>query len=245
MTDKRSGKDDWQALAAEYSLGLAAGEDRSRAEQMLADADFTAEVARWRGRLAPLSNEVGAQSPPEGVWNRIAQRIDTPGERQPNVVVLRRRVTAWKAATAGMTALAASLALVLLVQPRASAPPVPTVQLQPASAPMVAMLGGDGKDMKVVATWNPDGRQLVLAVAGEMPADPDHAHELWVIPAGGTPRSLGTMQSARQTHMRLADALADLLQKGATIAISVEPPGGSPTGAPTGPVVASGALAPA
>jgi len=44
-------------------------------------------------------------------------------------------------------------------------------------------------------------------------------------------------------HMQLADALARLLQQGATIAISVEPPGGSPTGSPTGPVVASGALA--
>jgi anti-sigma-K factor RskA len=43
-------------------------------------------------------------------------------------------------------------------------------------------------------------------------------------------------------HMRLADALAQLLRQGATIAISVEPPGGSPTGAPTGPVVASGPL---
>ena len=43
-------------------------------------------------------------------------------------------------------------------------------------------------------------------------------------------------------HMRLADTVAKLLQQGATIAISVEPPGGSPTGAPTGPVVASGSL---
>ena len=75
-----------------------------------------------------------------------------------------------------------------------------------------------------------------------MPADPAHAHELWVIPADGKPRSLGTMKSAKQMHMRLADALAVLLQQGATIAISVEPPGGSPTGQPTGPVVASGAL---
>jgi anti-sigma-K factor RskA len=36
-----------------------------------------------------------------------------------------------------------------------------------------------------------------------------------------------------------------LLQQGATIAISVEPRGGSPTGAPTGPVIASGSLTPA
>jgi anti-sigma-K factor RskA len=75
-----------------------------------------------------------------------------------------------------------------------------------------------------------------------MPADPRHSHELWVIPAGGKPRSLGVMPDARQTHMQLADALAELMQEGATVAISVEPRGGSPTGSPTGPVVASGAL---
>jgi anti-sigma-K factor RskA len=50
------------------------------------------------------------------------------------------------------------------------------------------------------------------------------------------------MGAGKQMHMRLADALAELLQQGATIAISVEPPGGSPTGKPTGPVVASGSL---
>jgi anti-sigma-K factor RskA len=82
----------------------------------------------------------------------------------------------------------------------------------------------------------------VLAVAGDMPADPAHAHQLWVIPSGGKPRSLGTMPSTKKMHMQLADALARLLQQGATIAISVEPPGGSRTGAPTGPVVVSGSL---
>jgi len=50
------------------------------------------------------------------------------------------------------------------------------------------------------------------------------------------------MGGAKQSHMRLADALATLMENGATVAISVEPPGGSPTGSPTGPVIASGAL---
>lgn len=53
-----------------------------------------------------------------------------------------------------------------------------------------------------------------------------------MIPAGGKPRSLGTMADKKHWHVRLADALAQLLQQGATIAISVEPRGGSPTGAP-------------
>jgi anti-sigma-K factor RskA len=50
------------------------------------------------------------------------------------------------------------------------------------------------------------------------------------------------MPSGKRMHMKLADALATLLQQGATIAISVEPMGGSPTGAPTGPVLVSGPL---
>jgi anti-sigma-K factor RskA len=139
-----------------------------------------------------------------------------------------------------MTALAAAFGLILLEQPRTV--PQPIAVERPAAPPLVAMLGDTGKAMKVVASWDPASRQLVLAVPGDMPADSAHSHELWIIPADGKPRSLGTMPSTRQMHMRLADALAQLLQQGATIAISVEPRGGSPTGQPTGPVVASGAL---
>jgi anti-sigma-K factor RskA len=142
-----------------------------------------------------------------------------------------------------MSALAACLAIVLVTGlPSPRHPPVPVQVQQPAATPLVAMLGDEDKQMKVVASWDPAARQLILAVPGAMPADPNHSHELWVIPADGKPRSLGTMAGGKQMHMRLADALAQLLQQGATIAISVEPPGGSPTGAPTGPVVASGAL---
>ena len=106
--------------------------------------------------------------------------------------------------------------------------------------------GGDAwrqdKAMKVVASWDPPRGSWCSRSPATCPPIPRHAHELWVIPADGKPRSLGTMGAGKQMHMRLADTLADLLQQGATIAISVEPPGGSPTGAPTGPVVASGAL---
>ena len=139
-----------------------------------------------------------------------------------------------------MTALAASLAIVLVSTPRVQAPAPPT-PIVDAKAPMVAMLD-TGKQAKIMASWDPMSKRLVLAVSGDMPADPSHAHELWVIPAGGQPRSIGTMGSGKQMHMRLADALATLLQQGATIAITVEPPGGSPSGKPTGPMVASGAL---
>lgn len=239
MTDQRSDREDWRALAAEYALRLPEGEDRLRAERLMSsDREFVAEVARWRGRLEPLVDELDPAVPPPDLWKRIERAIGGGGD---NVVTLRRQVTTWRAATAAISALAASLAVVLLI-PRQAIAPTPPAEVRPASAPMVAMLDDNSKEMKAVATWDPAASQLVLAVVGDMPADPLHSHELWVIPSDGKPRSLGTMPASKQAHMELADALAGLLQQGATIAISVEPPGGSPRGSPTGPVVASGAL---
>jgi len=232
MTDKRE-PDERATLAAEQALRLLSGADRAAAAT---DPNFADDVARWRGRLAPLAAEVDSVAPPASVWARIEAAITPP---QSNVVILKQRLNVWRGIAGGATALAATLAGVLLLQPRAAAPPA---IVQPAGTPMVAMLGDEQKQMKVMASWDPAGRQLVLVVAGDMPADPAHAHELWVIPAGGKPRSLGTMGGAKQSHMRLADALATLMENGATVAISVEPPGGSPTGSPTGPVIASGAL---
>jgi anti-sigma-K factor RskA len=241
MSDPRDGLDDANSLAAEYALGLLEGDAFGEARRRAAsDPDFATEVARWRGRLAPLHDEFDEVAPPVGLWRRISATVERTGAANDNAAILRRSARIWRSATAAMTAVAASLALFMLLEPRSGIAP-PTPVQQPASAPMVAMLGDQGA-MKVVASWDPAARQLVLAVPGEMPADPKHSHELWIIPSGGKPRSLGTMPDAKQTHMRLAEALASLLQQGATIAISVEPRGGSPTGAPTGPVVASGAL---
>jgi anti-sigma-K factor RskA len=229
-------------LAAEHALGLLTGDElREAAVRVQADPVFAEEVARWRGRLAPLHEEVEAVAAPTTLWNRIAAATGLAAPANDNAAGLQRRLTMWRAATGGMTVLAASLAIMLLSQPRsAQSPAAPQVEAG-SRAPMVAMLG-DQRAMKVVASWDPNARQLVLAVASDMPADPAHAHQLWVIPADGKPRSIGMMPPSKQMHMRLADALAALLQQGATIAISIEPPGGSPTGSPTGPVVASGAL---
>jgi len=241
MTDERDNADQPRDPAGEYALGVLSGAELAEARRRLAsDGGFAEAVARWRGRLAPLAVEVEPAEPPAELWDAIERATAGPsaGASGSNVVMLRRRLNRWRGATAGMTALAASLAGVLLLRP---APP-PAVIQQAAGAPMVAMLSDPQQKMKVVASWSPGTRQLVLAVAGDMPPDPGHARELWVIPAGGKPRSLGTMGGGKQMHMRLADAIATLMESGATVAISAEPPGGSPTGSPTGPVIASGAL---
>ncbi|HEX5259274.1 MAG TPA: anti-sigma factor [Sphingomicrobium sp.] len=241
MSDDRTSPNERSDLAGEYALGLLSGSDLRRAHALAqSDPEFRAEVARWSRRLGPMLDEVAAVPPPEFAWAAIKSRLD--GLRGDHTVVqLRRRIRQWRVVAAGMTAMAASLALVVALRPLPPQPS-PIEVARPVSAPLVAMLGTQGKPADVVASWDPSARQLILAVAGHVPSDPSHSRELWVIPQGGKPRSLGTLPESRQTHMQLADALAQLLQQGATIAISVEPRGGSPTGSPTGPVVASGPL---
>ena len=245
MTDRRD-QEEMDVLAAEYASGLLDGVDLRQARlREAADPAFALEVARWRGRLAPLHDEVAAVAPPAGLWGRIEATLGSRPAANDNPAALHKAVKLWRGATGAMSALAACLALVLVLQQRPALAPAP--QPAPAAAPatpMVAMVG-DKQATKVMVSWDPSARQMVLAVAGTLPGDARHSHELWVIPADGTPRSLGTMPADKQSHMRLAEALASLLQQGATIAISVEPRGGSPTGAPTGPVIATGALIPA
>jgi anti-sigma-K factor RskA len=242
MTDDRDIPDAPGDLAAEYALGVLTGDELRRARELeRTDPGFRQQVARWSGRLAPMLDEIQPVQPPPAAWAGIRQRLGDPAAND-NVSQLRRRVHQWRGVAAAMSAMAACLAIVLVAGlPRPA--PEPVEVHRPAAPPLVAMLGDQDRPMKVVASWDPAARQLVLAVAPDMPSDPRHSHELWVIPSDGKPRSLGTMGARKQMHMRLADAVAQLLQQGATIAISVEPPGGSPTGAPTGPVVASGALA--
>lgn len=239
MTDDRSD------LAAEYALGLLTGDELRQALQLdREDPAFRAQVAHWSGRLAPLFDEVEPVTAPNDAWTAIERHVRDP-QGSDNVVSLQHKLQRWRAATAAMTAIAASLVMFILLRP------VPQM-LAPAPAPqavsptpLAAALADPKSGTKVVATWNAASRQLVLVVSGDLPADPRRSHQLWVIPSGGKPRSLGLLSADRQSHIKLADALATLLQQGATVAISVEPQGGSPTGAPTGPVVASGALTPA
>ena len=241
MTVEPNSREERESLAAELALGVLEGEDLARARSLaVSDAGFVQAVARWSGRLAPLLEEVEPAEPPVRSWPEIERRIGSPNEDGSNVVALRKRVNRWQGIAAGAMALAASLALVLVTQPPRTVAPVETR----AADPLVAMLADDAEDMKLVASWDTGSRRLIIA-ASDMPAEPGHSHELWVIPADGTPRSLGTMPSSPRALMRVTQTLSGQLHRGATLAVSVEPAGGSPTGLPTGPVIASGKLEPA
>lgn len=231
--------EDRDSLAAEYALGVLEGAELAQARLLATnDIEFGAAVARWSGRLAPLLEEVAPVRPPAGLWPALAGQL-FPAAEGGNVVQLRRRVTAWRTATGAATAIAASLALVLVTRP--SPPPLSHPAQQPAAMPMIATLA-DPSGAKLMASWSPNDRMLVIAAAADMPLDAAHSHELWVIPAGGKPRSLGVMPAKPHMMMRVPQPLSAEFRGGATLAVTLEPAGGSPSGDPTGPVLVSGQL---
>lgn len=240
MTD--TGRD---TLAAEYVIGLLEGTGLARARALaVEDKGFRREIGTWTAWLAPLLDEVEAVEPPASVWRRIESQISPAAEEPSNVVPLRRRVRVWQGMTAAATAVAASLALVLVASPQRTPAPPPQVppQAAPAQPPMVAMLESDDGEAQMFATWDPAGQRLVIAAAEPAPSPPGRSHELWMIGADGQPVSMGVMPERDMISLAVDDQAANKLAEGVTLAVSDEPAGGSPTGSPTGPVIASGKL---
>ena len=88
-----------------------------------------------------------------------------------------------------------------------------------------------------------DGQALVTRTLTPVSLTSDRVLELWSVPPQGNPSSLGLISANGATVLKRGRLPATLLKGGtAALAVSVEPPGGSPTGVPTGPVVFAGKL---
>jgi anti-sigma-K factor RskA len=224
-------------LAAEHALGLLEGAERAEAERRVTrDAEFAALVEGWNHRLAPMLESIPSAEPDPALWNRIQASIEAPERRPVEIGTMRRRLTLWQGYSAAITAVAASLLLVIGL--RSNDPP--PVQPAPAVRPvMVATLAPETGPASLTASYDPATNSLVVAPAALNPV-PGHDHELWIVPADGKPRSLGLVAASQQRRVRLPAGLSPGLIEAATIALSAEPTGGSPTGQPTGPIVASG-----
>uniref|UniRef100_UPI00157628B3 anti-sigma factor n=1 Tax=Sphingomonas bacterium TaxID=1895847 RepID=UPI00157628B3 len=117
---------------------------------------------------------------------------------------------------------------------------VPAARPPAPRPPMVAMLSGtDGKGV-VAVSFDPDQRRLTFSAVAFDPGK--HSAELWVIPADKTPRSLGVIDPAAPHSRLFGSGAVSEIAPGATLAVTIEPLGGSPTGKPTGPVVMSGVV---
>jgi anti-sigma-K factor RskA len=232
-----------QKLAGEYVLGTLHGGARRRFERLLAeDRALQQLVQGWERRLSPWLQAVPAEAPPPRVWQGIQQRLGQGAARAE-----RRTSPVWQWLGLGSTAVAATLAAVLVLRP-APAPQVMVVKVpMPAPAPVpmtdVAVLSTDKAEPMWIVRRKGEA-MLELAGLQDMEMPTDNSLELWAIPEGGAPQSLGVIQrrDARTAELALTAASMQMLASGKVLAISLEPVGGSPTGAPTGPVLYTGKM---
>ncbi len=227
-------------LAAAYVLGTLRGPARRRFAGLLsAHPALQGAVHGWQARLLPLADGLAPVAAPARVWAGIEARLFRPAAAAP----LRwwQRLGLWR----GLSALAGTAVVALLVLPAGVPPPQAPIVVVLATQPVTAGAGagagaaaGPGP-VSFVASLSPDGRALVLQPLSAPTLGAAQALELWRVPAQGGPRSLGLVRADRATTLLLANSA---MQGTAAFAVSVEPAGGSPTGAPTGPVVSVGAI---
>lgn len=229
-------------MAGEYVLGVLEGEDRAAAERRFeTDPHFVAEVAAWERRLAPLIESLGDEQPSPAVWRRIVAdlALAEPGARRSPVRRVWNSLPVWRGLTAASAAVAAA-AVVVVLNPAETAPVTPPAAPQPG--PMaVALLKPEAGPAVFVVTLDPENHRMIITPVTPV-GTPRHSPELWLLPKdGAAPVSLGLLDTGRALvlptgKMGTADELS------AALAVSLEPLGGSPTGLPTGPVVAQGQL---
>ena len=219
------------ALAAQYVAGTLRGPARRRFETLLpGHPALQAAVNDWQSRLMPLTSALPPQAPSPSVWRAIEQRLWPQAMPQP----WWQQLGLWRALSGA--ALAAVVGLAVLV-----------AQPPPAVAPVVVVLQGTGADAAVggiiVASLSGDGRALTTRTLTPVALTTDRVLELWSVPPQGNPRSLGLISANGATVLDRSKLPPTMLKGGtAALAVSVEPPGGSPTGTPTGPVVFAGKL---
>lgn len=238
MTDR----DDIDMLAAEYVLGTLEADERADVARRRAhEPDLDARILAWEARLAPLGDEVKAVAPGPDLLARIERRIealeanDTEPAAMPDrasdarqLAALHRRLRFWRWST-GLATAAALVLAVLALAPVGQAPDEP---------PFVAVFQQNDQQPAFMLSVDLPSRRLHVRPVTAEPVS-GKSYQLWIKEAslGPNPHSVGVLNEDLSLP---ADALSDFepeLLKRATFGISIEPPGGSPTGQPTGPAI--------
>jgi anti-sigma-K factor RskA len=224
-TPNMNGKD--AITAAEYALGVLQGAARDAFAKRVADEPNLAAIVRqWDEHFADFADGIAPEQPPQHIEKALENRL-FPAAPKPSL---------WNSLGLWRGLAVASLAAAIAVGTW-SLRPTPEM---PAGKAMVAQVAGEQGGVKLAAYYNPANGELRLnrlegaAVAGR-------SLELWIIAGQDAPVSLGLLADSANTRITVPAALRDKFAKG-ILAVSDEPAGGSTTGAPTGAVLATGAL---
>ena len=222
--------------AAEYALGtLDPSERATLAARQLREPELDEAIRAWEERLAPLAEAAPEIEPPRDLFPAIEARIRSASpEARGNgaIVELERSIRRWRAMAIAASLVAAVLAIGFVTR---------EATRQSAPREYVAILQKDAASPAFAVTVNLDKQELtVRPVAAQAP--PGKAYELWLIDAKLGARSLGVIgDTPRGANLSAYDPA---VVAGATYAVTVEPPGGSPTGQPSGAPVFVGKLIP-
>lgn len=244
-------------IAAQYVLGTLSASARLRFQSRLQqEPDLRVLTHAWERRLNPLTHLLVPQAVPAEIWQKIEARLDglaASAAQQPISLLaqqppsLREQSTPktsandrfWQPWAWASSAVAAGLALFIFVRPEVIAPaqtPVVVQQQAPVSHD-VAVLSTD----KNSPAWivRQQGNALILSALNAQAVPSDRDLELWSIQGSSAPRSLGVIH-IKDGQATIPQVAVDLIAHDATLAISLEPKNGSPTGQPTGAVLYTG-----
>jgi anti-sigma-K factor RskA len=255
-------------LAAAYALGTLRGGARRRFEtQARQSPALRAAALAWQERFAAMTELQRAQAPDPNVWKRIENVI--AAERAPLTPpapagsTWQRSLGLWRgAALAGGLATIAAIGTTFYLSDALTAREVQVAQLDRARAGLaqeraqlvaqlqatpeiryVAVLADNASSASMLVTFDPKHNTLTLKRLGAFQEGPDKSLQLWALPPGGGPRSLGVLGETPVVKLTAAE---NQVRDPHMLAVSLEPKGGVPgEGGPTGPVLFKGAMLPA
>jgi len=217
------------ALAAEHALGTLPSRARRRLDALARrDPRVASALRSWEYRLAGLADAVPAVTPAPRVWQAVQTRLGLTAERPPKQAWW-GSLALWRGLAVAGFALALALGAVLRFGAGTE-----------VGEDVVVVLAGSDARPALIATAARTGNVLRVKAIGATAPAPGRQFELWALPPGQPPQSMGVLPASGVAVLRLAAPADAALRNVPALAVSLEPPGGSPTGQPTGPVLYSG-----
>ncbi|WP_406720328.1 anti-sigma factor [Thioclava litoralis] len=217
-------------LAAEQALRLLSPEEQAAfAKRAQDDPALRTALRAWETRLSALSDSFPEAAPPAALKRRLMGQIGGKTSR--------KSVLLWGWLASGVVALGITATFFV--------PNILRILTAPAlhgfTAGMQAELMGADDRLLVQVQYDTGTGDVRLVQMDGVRHAADRSMELWLIPRGQAPISLGLMPENREAQMPMPENLRPMLA-GATFAITDEPLGGAPAGVATGPVIAQGMM---
>jgi anti-sigma-K factor RskA len=214
-------------LAAEYVTGVLPVAERELFKtRLVGDAALRQRVQFWEEQFIPLADEIEPVEAPRHVLQKIESRLFPAAVVRPSWW---QSLAFWRGLS--FASLAAFAVAAGLYFKQLESVPI-------SGENYVAELSGPTDTIKVVAFYDQQTGQIKLnRIAGTAAAG--RVFQLWLIEGQNPPVSLGVLPETTTGTLVFNSALKSKLA-GAVLAISDEPIGGSPTGQPTGAVLATG-----